>query len=142
MLKSVRPEESVEVTAFAAKSQHASSAQGASQRKQCVAFVPLRDNEEFRPLEGMTCGKSFAYSHLVTIDFALDYSLLVAWFTSHRVTVTGRNLKVLLDGLESSRCELIEQKAVDPVLEAKTAETVNLAANAPFVAGLRLEAIE
>ena len=124
---------------FEDKSKFSGAKVGANQKRACVRFVPLPGNAAFADGEGV----DLPYAHHCKTRFKRDYSEVTVFFTADKVTITGRNLKSLCDGIRDHLCELVEQSSVDPLQAAARArqgaaeEAVRME-----VTGLTLESIE
>lgn len=86
------------------EAEHGSVKIGARVSKHQLAFVPLPSNPSFGGR-----GLSLEYSHLVHVEFALDYSELTLLFTTHAVTLRGEHLKGLLDQIKGHICDTVEE---------------------------------
>jgi len=87
-------------------------------RNEAAAFRHFAESQQgfdsrigFRFIDGRM--KSLPYTHLVETEFNPDIGIILQ-FVAYRVTISGRNLIVLYNGLEDGAIgEIVEQHAND-----------------------------
>ena len=87
---------------------------------------------EFRLLEGNA--KALAYSYLVAAEFDPSEGIQLD-FSGYAVTITGRNLRPLFEGLVSQRVAVVRE--MDPLQAEATA-----APGAAIVTGIEIKPVE
>ncbi len=87
-------------------------AEGASQQKLCLRFVPLPGNRAFNAGRWL----ALPYPQLKRVDGTLDFTEVTIEYTTHRVTLAGPNLKPLADRIEAGRLPHVVQ--MDPMQAA------------------------